>query len=206
MTGFPSLSPLGERRQARLADARIAVLVGTRRSEGELERYLRELCEASVDICRLRDDVATEDELRRAADVFRRVCGEAGALFVVDRLPGLAVQVGADGAHVGAVDVDPDHARRIVGPDLLLGRTVASEQALGDASDEDVDYLDVDAALVDVAAARAGQPWFVAGAEDVEEALRRGARRVLAGSGIEAGSASEGCWALRRALAQHPLR
>lgn len=205
MSGFPSLSPVGERRQARLADARIAVLVGTRRPPKELEGYLRALCEASVDICRMRDDAATEDELRTAADVFRRVCGDAGALFVVDRLPGLAVQVGADGAHVGAVDVDPDHARRIVGPDLLLGRTVASGQALGDASDEDVDYLDVDVALVDVAAGRAGHPWFVAGAEDVEDALRRGARRVLVGPQLSAEAPGDDCWDLRRALARHPL-
>ncbi|MDQ3931239.1 MAG: thiamine phosphate synthase, partial [Actinomycetota bacterium] len=97
MTSFPSLSPTGERRQARLADARLQAVVTARRGKKDLESFLGALVAGSVDICRLRDDTATEDDLRAAADTFRRVCDRAGALFVVDRLPGLAVQVGADG-------------------------------------------------------------------------------------------------------------
>lgn len=210
MTLFPSLSPIGERRQARLADARLQAVVTTRRAEGDLEAFLAALCAGSVDICRLRDDTATEDELRAAADTFRRACDRGGALFIVDRLPGLAVQVGADGVHVGHPDVDPDHARRVVGPDLLVGRTVRTFADIDAASDEDVDFLVIEpasaAGLGAYAAQRASQPWFLAGDVDpttIEVALDTGARRIVADRCLAAGEDPEGvAWELRRALAR----
>ncbi len=210
MTQFPSLSPLGERRQARLTDARLQAIVTTRRTEGDLEAFLAALCAGSVDILRLRDDTATEDELRAAADTFRRAADRAGALFIVDRLPGLAVQVGADGVHLGPVDVDPEHARRVVGPDLLVGRTVRTPEDIDAAADEDVDYLvvesDSNAVVGPYAVERATHPWFLAGDVDpatVEVALDAGARRIVAEACLVAAEDPEGlCWELRRALAQ----
>ncbi|MFN2556093.1 MAG: thiamine phosphate synthase [Nitriliruptorales bacterium] len=210
MTLFPSLSPLGERRQARLADARLQAVVTTRRAEGDLEAFLASLFAGSVDICRLRDDTATEDELRAAADTFRRACDRAGGLFIVDRLPGLAVQVGADGVHVGLVDVDPDHARRVVGPDLLVGRTVRTPADIDAAADEDVDYLVVepvsDKAVGHYASKRASHPWFLSGSvgtDTVDAALDAGARRIVADSCLATAEDPEGvCWDLRRALAR----
>ncbi len=210
MTQFPSLSPQGERRQARLADARLQAIVTTRRAEGDLEAFLSALCAGSVDILRLRDDTATEDELRAAADSFRRAADRAGALFIVDRLPGLAVQVGADGVHLGPVDVDPEHARRVVGPDLLVGRTVRTPDDIDATADEDVDYLVVESgsntAVGPYAVERASHPWFLAGGVDpdtVEVALDAGARRIVADACLVAAEDPEGlCWELRRALAQ----
>ena len=209
MTLFPSISPLGERRQARLADARIQAVVTTRRTERDLRDFLAALCAGSADICRLRDDTATEDELRAAADIFRRACDRAGALFIVDRLPGLAVQVGADGVHVGPVDVDPDHARRVVGPDLLVGRTVRTLADIDASADEDVDYLVVEAtsdAAVAYAAKRASHPWFLAGGVapgTIGTAIDAGARRIAADSCLASAQDPENvCWELRRALAR----
>lgn len=215
MTLFPSLSPTGERRQARLGDARLQAVVNTRRAEGDLEAFLTSLCAGSVDVCRLRDDAATEDELRAAADVFRRACDRAGALFVVDRLPGLAVQVGADGVHVSPLDVDPDLARRVVGPDLLVGRTARTLIGVDAAGDEDVDYLVVEPArkagrgVIAYATHRASHPWFLAGdinPTTVEAALDTGARRVVVDERLATAEDPEAvCWALRRALARRGL-
>lgn len=214
MTGFPSLSPIGERRQARLHDARLGVVVGARASAGDLENYLHLVCSASADICLLRDDAATEDELRVAADAFRRVCDESGALFVVDRLPGLAVQVGADGVHIAAIDVDPDHARRVVGPDVLIGRATRRTSEIDCAGDEDVDYVvvghergeDDRRDLVTYAARRSSHPWFAVEGDVrvAEELVRRGARRVIADR-LAAEDPQADLWALRRMLAAHPI-
>ncbi len=209
MTHFPSLSPQGERRQARLADARLQAIVATRRAEGDLEAFLSALCAGSVDILRLRDDTATEDELRAAADSFRRAADRAGALFIVDRLPGLAVQVGADGVHLGPVDVDPEHARRVVGPDLLVGRTVRTPDDIDATADEDVDYLVVEPAsnpaVGRYAVERATHPWFLAGGvgpATVDVALEAGARRIVADACLAVEDPEGVCWELRRALAQ----
>lgn len=224
MTGFPSLSATGERRQARLVDARLYVCTDARRTRGDLEPFLRAICEASVDIVQLRDKTATEAQLREAAAVFRRVCDSTGALFVLNDLPGLAVEVGADGVHVGQQDVHPDHARRICGPDLLVGRSTHNPEQVDATADEDVDYFAVGpvhatptkagraaAGLEPVryAARHATHPWFAIGGIDpatIDPVLEAGARRVVVVRAVtEADDAAAACWVLRRALAAHPL-
>lgn len=213
MNGFPSVSPIGERRQTRLADARLAIVVGTGRGGPQLERFLREVCGASVDVVRLREDTATEDSLRRAADVVRRVCDDAGALFLLDRLAGLAAQVGADGVHLGEVDADPDHARRVVGPDGLVGLGLRSTEAVVRAGDEDVDLIvlgdDVTGGVAPEllgSSVVACQPSFVVaeGPTQAIERIRDGARRVLLCGGWDDRDPAAACWEVRRALAGQP--
>lgn len=217
---FPSLSAAGERRQARLRDARLYVVTDARRAQGDLEEFLTCITAASVDVVQLRDKTATEDQLRAAADVFRRVCDRTGALFVLNDFPGLAVQVGADGVHVGQEDVHPDHARRVVGPDLLIGRSTHSEAQIDAAAEEDVDYFAVGPihatptkegrpaiglGPVRYAARHAAHPWFAIGGVDPEtvgDALGAGARRIVVVRAVtEAEDAEQACWTLRRALA-----
>ncbi|HEX2027215.1 MAG TPA: thiamine phosphate synthase [Nitriliruptorales bacterium] len=207
MTSFPSLSPAGERRQARLVDARLQAVVDASRPVGELERFATAICGASVDVVRLHDETASEDALRTAADALRRVCDRSGALFVVDALPGLALQVGADGVHVSRTDVHPDHARRTVGPDLLVGRTAHTRGEYDRAADEDVDYVAVTRELAPHAAGHPHHPWFADAGPDLTSAaavLDRGARRLVADSCLRtAADPAALCWALRRALAAH---
>lgn len=215
MSSFPSLSPVGERRHARLADARIAVVVDATRSRDALADYLGELCSASCDLLRLHDDTATEDQLRAAADVFRRTCDQAGTLFLVDRLPGLAVQVGADGVHLGRADTAPDRAREIVGPDLLIGRNAMTPQDVDTSADQDVDLIMVGEGLpaaehrllVAYAAEHASQPWFAAGvqAQTVRTLVDLGARRIVADREAATSEPARTCWDLRRALASRPF-
>ncbi len=219
---FPSLSAAGERRMARLRDARIYVCTDARRERGDLEAFLTTICEASVDVIQLRDKTATEDELRQASDVFRRVADRTGSLFVLNDLPGLAVQVGADGVHLGQDDVHPDHARRIVGPDVIIGRSTHAPAQVDQAADEDIDYFAVGpihptptkegrAAVgldpIRYAARHASHPWFAIGGIDpsnVDDVCGAGARRVVVVRAItQAADPAEAAWALRRSLARH---
>lgn len=224
---LPVVSDLGARRQARLVDARLAVVVDTRADHGDLERLLVACCGASADLLLLRDKTATEDALRRAAAVARRVADDHGALFVLNDLPGLAADVGADGTQVGQADVHPDHARRVGGPDLLVGRTVQTPAQVDAAADEDVDYLvvgpvhggapgegggPVPAVGLDpvrYAARHAPTPWFAGGGIDLDRApavLQAGASRLSVGACVTTAPApDEVVWALRRTLATtHP--
>lgn len=224
MTGFPSLSAAGERRQARLADARLYVCTDARSGPDDLEAFLTRICAASVDIVQLRDKTATEAELRRAAAIFRRVCDRTATLFILNDLPGLAAQVDADGVHVGQQDVHPDHARRVCGPDLLIGRSTHTTAQIDATADEDVDYFAVGPVHatptkagrpaagtepVRHAARHATHPWFAIGGinpDTIGPVLDSGARRVVVVRAVtQADDPAEACWTLRRALAAHPL-
>jgi thiamine-phosphate pyrophosphorylase len=216
---LPCVSEAGELRQARLQDARLYVVTDARRDRGDLEAFLRAVTEASADIVQLRDKDADDAQLRESAEVFRRVCDDTGALFVLNDRPDLAVEVGADGIHVGQDDASPDDARALVGPDLLIGLSTHSATQVDAAADQDVDYIAVGpvhatptkpgrpaAGLEPVrhAAEHAAQPWFAIGGispHTLDEVLDAGARRIVVVRAItQAEDPAAATWALRRAL------
>jgi thiamine-phosphate diphosphorylase len=89
-------------------------------------------------IVQLRDKEAPRDELLATGRRLAALCRDAGALFIVNDDPTLAAEVGADGVHVGPTDPPPDEARRIMGPDAIVGwsikasvETARRAQALG---------------------------------------------------------------------------
>jgi thiamine-phosphate pyrophosphorylase len=59
--------------------------------------------------------------LRIAREVVALARGRA--LVLVNDRADLALLAGADGVHVGDEDLPPEEARRLLGPDLLVGRT-----------------------------------------------------------------------------------
>ena len=216
---LPCVSEAGERLQARLQDARLYVVTDARRDRGDLEEFLRAITGASADIVQLRDKDADDAALREAASVFRRVCDDTGALFVLNDRPDLAAEVGADGVHVGQDDATPDETRAVVGPDLLIGLSTHSAAQVDAAADQDVDYIAVGpvhatptkpgrlaAGLEPVrhAAVHAAHPWFAIGGispDTVDEVLDAGARRIVVVRAItQAADPAEATWTLRRAL------
>ena len=104
-------------RRERLRRARLYFVTDIRPG---LEELLAAALAGGADMVQLRDKSASEKELREAASVFRRLCDEREALFWLNDRPDLAVDVGADGVHLGQEDASPAEARK-VGPELLLG-------------------------------------------------------------------------------------
>ncbi len=221
MTGgeLPCVSEAGERLQARLQDARLYVVTDARRDRGDLEEFLRAITGASADIVQLRDKDADDRTLREAAGVFRHVCDDTGALFVLNDRPDLAPEVGADGVHVGQDDAAPDETRAQVGPDLLIGQSTHSAEQIDAAADQDVDYIAVGPVHatptkpgrravgldpVRHAAVNAAQPWFAIGGispDTVDDVLDAGARRIVVVRAItQAADPAAATWTLRRAL------
>lgn len=71
----------------------------------------------------LRVKNATVEELRPMALEALRMCREAGATFIIDDHVELVKEIGADGVHVGKNDMPVAEARRILGPDFIIGGT-----------------------------------------------------------------------------------
>jgi thiamine-phosphate pyrophosphorylase len=182
-----------------LADARLYLCTDSRAGRGDLVDFLDAVLANGVDIVQLREkNLEAADELALLA-VFAEACRRHGALLAVNDRADLAVAGGADVLHLGQRDLQPAMARRIVGPDVAIGRSSHSiEQARAAAADPDVDYfcvgplwptptklgrphigLDPVRAVADSAPVK---PWFAIGGIDegtVEEALAAGARRVV---------------------------
>jgi thiamine-phosphate pyrophosphorylase len=63
-------------------------------------------------------------------------------LIVNDRVD-VALEIGADGVHIGQHDMDPERARRLLGPDAIIGLSIETIEQARAAVSLDVDYLGV---------------------------------------------------------------
>ncbi len=89
---------------------------------------------------RLKD--ADDAALRRAIAVLAPVAQSRGVAFILNDRPDLAVVMGCDGAHVGQTDMPAREARRILGPDRMLGVTChASRDLAMQAGEDGADYV-----------------------------------------------------------------
>jgi thiamine-phosphate pyrophosphorylase len=89
-----------------------------------------------VDLVQLRDKALDDDGLIAASEAFRG----HDALFILNDRPDLVDACGADGVHVGQDDASPAQARRVVGPERIVGRsTHAPHQAAAAKDDRDLD-------------------------------------------------------------------
>ena len=68
---------------------------------------------------RLKD--ASDDEIKRAAEMLLPVCHERGVPMLMNDRPDLALLTGCDGVHIGQQDTPYDEARRILGGDAMIG-------------------------------------------------------------------------------------
>lgn len=90
----------------------------------------RILLEAGARVMQLRlKDFSARDFLA-AARAIAALCHERGAILIVNDRADIASLAGADGVHVGQEDLPLEAARRVVGPDKIVGVSTHSvEQA-----------------------------------------------------------------------------
>jgi thiamine-phosphate pyrophosphorylase len=182
-------------RRERLRSARLYFISDARPGGRPLADVLEPALAGGADLFQLRDKTASDEELLAACAIARDLCAQAGALFVVNDRPDIAVRAGADGVHVGQDDASVAQAREIVGPDVLVGLSTHSPHQI-DAVPADADLIGVGPIyatptkadrepvgleLLDYAAAHARVPFFAIGGLDAEttpEAVAHGATRI----------------------------
>jgi thiamine-phosphate pyrophosphorylase len=164
----------------------------------DLVPFLAACIRGGVDIVQLRDkDLDARRVLVRAASA-AEVCAEFGVPFVLNDRPDLALACHADGVHVGQDDTPPEVARRILGPDAIVGFSTHAPAEWDGAAGSTADYLSAGPVTatptkpgrpgtgldyVSYAARSAeGRPWFVTGGvtpETVPTMAAAGARRFV---------------------------
>lgn len=122
----------------RLDGRRLYLCTGDR---PDLEEFLGACIRGGVDLVQLRDKVLDARALLRRASVARAVCADAGVPFILNDRPDLALEVGADGVHVGQDDAPPVLARRLLGPDAIVGLSTHAPGELDASRGEPVDYV-----------------------------------------------------------------
>src|SRR5712671_4786612 len=113
--------------RARLADARLYLCTDSRRSQGDLPRFLDAVLGAGVDIVQLREKGLEAGEELALLEVFAAACRRHGRLLAVNDRADVALAAGADVLHLGQDDLPVPAARRILGDRVLIGRSTHAE-------------------------------------------------------------------------------
>lgn len=98
---------------------------------------------AGAPVVQVRCKDGTDRELHDLAERVARLCDQAGALCLVDDRVDIALAVGAGGTHLGAHDLPIAAARRVAGPDHVLGGTARDPHLARELVAAGADYLGV---------------------------------------------------------------
>jgi thiamine-phosphate pyrophosphorylase len=132
---------LGKAGLDRLASTRLCVLVTGRNCTASLDWTIQEVIAGGAGMIQLREKDLDDRELLARARKVRRLTGEV--LFIVNDRPDIAKLAEADGVHLGQEDMSPRDARRIVGPDAIIGLSTHTVEQARQAVLEGATYIGV---------------------------------------------------------------
>jgi len=205
-------------RRARLAEARLYLCTPDR---PDLAAFLDAALSGGVDVVQLREKGIEARRELELLEVVRDVAERHGALWSVNDRADVALASGADVLHLGQGDLPVPHARRVLGPDVVIGRSSHDPaQVSAAAVEEGVDYFCVGPTwatptkpgrpaaglelLRHAASLGTDRPWFAIGGIDhdnLDAVLEAGATRVVVVRAItEAADPAAAAAALRARL------
>ena len=91
----------------------------------------------------LRDHNASPEELKKQAISLRKLCKTYHVPFVIDDNVELAKELDLDGVHIGQADMPCSEARKLLGPDKIIGVSAQTVEHALKAQEDGADYLGV---------------------------------------------------------------
>jgi thiamine-phosphate pyrophosphorylase len=122
----------------------------------DLADFVAACIAGGVDVVQLREKDLEARALLARARLAGDVCRAHGVPFVLNDRPDLALEAGADGVHVGQDDAPVSLARRILGPDAIVGLSTHGADDLAAAASEEVTYIS--AGPVEATPTKPGRP------------------------------------------------
>jgi len=115
-----------------------------REEKAELERIQRQIedsLKGGVTLLQLREKQLTGEALKEEALKVQKICKKYNVPLIINDDVFLAKEIDADGVHVGQSDIQADEARRILGPDKIIGVTAKTVSQAKAAQAAGADYL-----------------------------------------------------------------
>ncbi|MBR5878166.1 MAG: thiamine phosphate synthase [Akkermansia sp.] len=107
---------------------------------GLLETVRRAVA-GGVSIVQYRRDLDDHEAVLAEVLPLRDFLRGAGVPLIINNDVALAVEIGADGIHIGQGDMPVAEARAMIGPDMILGLTVANDAEMDGVDATLVDYV-----------------------------------------------------------------
>ncbi len=158
--------------------------------EGPSDARLRAVEQALIAgarVVQLRDKATPKRALLEEARAMRALCAKWGAVFIVNDDAALAWCCDADGLHLGQDDLPVTEARRLLGPDRLIGLSTHAVSEAREADELSADYLGVGAVFATLTKKNAR----LRGVDLVRRVREATRKPLVAIGGIDASNAAE---------------
>ncbi len=132
-----------ESSRRRLSRAQLYVLADAAGDAAEFRRGVAQLVKAGVHVIQLRDKQLSDRDLLQRANILRELTSDTPTTMIMNDRPDLAYLSFADGVHVGQDELTVCDARRILGPQKLIGVSTHSLQQAMRATQDGANYIGV---------------------------------------------------------------
>jgi thiamine-phosphate pyrophosphorylase len=118
-----------------------AIIDDSIRQDVPIFRKVEQILAGGVKLLQLRLERTSDGHALEAIEAAVKLAETHSACIIVNDRVDLALAGGAHGVHLGAFDLPVPVARRLLGPDRIIGATVRSEDDLGRAAKGGADYV-----------------------------------------------------------------
>ena len=121
----------------------ILYAVTDRRWLGDRTLYhvVKEALEGGVTMVQLREKDLDHEAFKAEAQKIQSLCMDFDVPFIINDNVQLAIELHADGVHVGQSDMEAGTVRKMIGPDKILGVSVGTPEEAVLAQSQGADYL-----------------------------------------------------------------
>jgi thiamine-phosphate pyrophosphorylase len=102
---------------------------------------VRHLSAGGAKVIQLRDKLLSGNNFYLEARAALEVARDSGTKLIINDRVDIALAIGADGVHLGQDDLDPHAARKLLGPDSIIGISTHSTAQAVRAARAPVDYI-----------------------------------------------------------------
>ena len=94
-----------------------------------------------VTLLQLREKNMSTDDFINSAKEIKSLCEKYNVPLIINDNVQFAMEIDADGVHLGQDDMDPETARKLLGPDKIIGVTAKTVEQAKTAERKGADYL-----------------------------------------------------------------
>ena len=149
------------------------------------EEIVKEAIAGGAEIIQLREKDLDKNKIKNEAIRLLKICRENNVLFIVNDYVDVALEIGADGVHLGQTDMSISEARKVCRNKLIIGLSTHSVEQAIKADKEDVDYITIGP----IYKTRAKD--FTVGTEIIKEFVSKVEKPVIAIGGINKNNIDE---------------
>jgi thiamine-phosphate pyrophosphorylase len=96
-----------------------------------------------VRLVQYRDKDLPDAGFKREAKAALDLCRRHRAILLINDRVAIAKEIGADGVHLGQEDMDPEEARKLLGPEAVIGLSTHNREEVLAAETRPVDYINI---------------------------------------------------------------